>query len=175
MIERAGAIAAVALVAGIAAGATLCWFSFGMNPPVGCGSSSQGNTPLGGPPLALGTPRETTRGSDHWYNFTVQAAGGGLRLEDLKFEVQTAGGLNATPGADWRLNELAPNGSWLGTYSLTGTTAGTWTSGGTNALAVSQVLSLLAAPEDLSGDTFVVSFVGSGPCPAGGSATTAIP
>src|ERR1700747_2982587 len=50
-----------------------------------------GNTPLG-TSLALAAPAEETAGTGHWYNFSVQSAGGGLTLGNLQLQIETPSG-----------------------------------------------------------------------------------
>lgn len=124
-----------------------------------------GNTPLG-TALALGSPVEVSKGTNFWYNFSVQSAGGGLQANNLNFQVQGATGAIVSP-TGWTLNVLGLTGSSVATYSMT---TGAWTSGGTTALGSSQQIAL-DSTVNLSGDTLIVSGAGS----FAGSITVAIP
>jgi hypothetical protein len=174
MIGRANSVAAIALALGIAAGSALCWVSFQSPPQPTCGSPGGGDGGLGTGPT-LGTPKEQTVGLDHWYNFSVQAMGGGLLLSDLGFHLVSQGGTNVTPGSGWSLIAYDSSGGLLGNYSLYGPGAGAWTSGGTTAAAAGQLYSLLTTPGNVSGDGFVMSIQGVGSCPTPWIVNTSIP
>ena len=118
-----------------------------------------GNTPLG-TALALGSPGEAQKGANNYYNFSVQSAGGGILFNNLNFQVLNPSGQIVAPTAAWSLTVLNLLGTSVGTYALTGASAGTWTVGGTTALSSSQTICLNAA-SSLSGDTLVVSGAGS--------------
>jgi hypothetical protein len=106
---------------------------------------------------------------DHWYNFTVQAAGGGLVMENLNFQIQSYPSGNVTSLAGWTLNVIGLTATVVATYSMV---AGTWSTGPTVAFSGSMVISLLTQTS-MSGNTFVVS-LSYGACP-GGTVTTPIP
>src|SRR5579863_1305301 len=87
-----------------------------------------GNTPIG-TALALGSPAEASNAAaNHWYNFSVQSAGGGLTLGSLAFQVQTSsGGIVTLPGGA-AITVLGLTGNTVGTYNIA---SGSWASGGT--------------------------------------------
>jgi flagellin-like protein len=123
-----------------------------------------GNTPLG-TSLALNKPFEAAKGTNFWYNFTVQSAGGGLILNNLNFQVQTAtGGIVTLAGAT--LTVLTLTGASAGVYNLA---TGLWTSGGPTVVSSSMTI-VLDATATLSGDNLIT--IGSGSFQ--GSITTAI-
>jgi flagellin-like protein len=121
-----------------------------------------GNTPLG-TSLALNTPGEASKGAgaatNNWYNFSVQAAGGGLIFNNLQFQVQTGSGGIVPAGGSWTLNVLGLTGTTVGTYSFA---TSLWTLGGTTAMTSQQLVSLNAVgATGLSGDTLIVIGTGS--------------
>jgi flagellin-like protein len=116
-----------------------------------------GNTPLG-TALALGTPAEASKGTNNWYNFSVQSAGGGILLNNLNFQVQTSSGGIVPVGGSWTFNVLSLTGSVVGTYAMS---TGTWTLGGTTAVSSQQQFVLNAVSSALSGDTLVTIGTGS--------------
>jgi len=124
-----------------------------------------GNTPLG-TSLALQSPTEAqpSAASMHYYNFSVQSAGGGLILNDLNFQITTGGGaIVATTAAGWSLNVLGITGAVVGTYAITAATP-SWTLGGTVAATSQQTICLTSptgAANNLSGDTLSVIGVGT--------------
>jgi flagellin-like protein len=114
-----------------------------------------GSTPLS-TALALGSPSENQKGANWWYNFSIQAAGGGVVANNLNFQVQTAtGGIVAPGGAT--INVLSLSGTSVAAYTLS---SGTWTAGGTTPLSSSQTISLNFG-SSISGDTLQVSGTGS--------------
>jgi hypothetical protein len=159
----------VILVLAVSAGAMLWSFDTHATTLTACGGGAPGNTPLGSA-MAIGTPTEETHGLDHWYNFSVASGGGGRELDTLTFQVLTATGMNVTPGPGWMMSVLNYRGESIGSYVLTGPTAGTWSAGGTQPLLSQEVISLLTQPEKVSGDLMVVSVAppwGACPNPAG--------
>ncbi|MCI4347868.1 MAG: hypothetical protein L3J97_04535 [Thermoplasmata archaeon] len=159
-------ITVVLLLVAASAGATAWWIYSQSTAAVGCGGSQQGPTPLGSA-MAIGTPAEQTRGPYHWYNFSVASSDGGRELAALTFQFQTATGLNVSHGARWSLTVLNLSGGRIGAYALTGAAAGTWSSGGTQPLFSTELISLLTVPENVSGDLMIVSVA-----PASGSCFT---
>jgi len=123
-----------------------------------------GNTPLG-TALAVQTPVEAqpSAASLHFYNFSIQSAGGGLILNNLIFQVVTPGGtIVVTTAAGWALNVLGITGSVIGTYAITAATP-SWTLGGTVLVSSQQTIALTtpaAAASSLSGDKLII--VGTG-------------
>jgi hypothetical protein len=175
MEDPDGRLAVVALVVGIVAGAGLVWVS---EPPgVNCNAPPSGGTPLG-TSFSLNTPTEQSVGSDHWYNFTVGASAAGMVYRSFSFEVQTGSGAPVAPEPGWSLLAVNSSGREIGAYALTGPTAGTWISGGSEPVLSGQAISLLSSPESLSGDTFLLAIAASyaNGCPVGGgSVTVSIP
>ena len=119
-----------------------------------------GNTPIG-TALALGTPSESQGGAAnaHFYNFTVQSAGGGLVLNSMTFQIQTAAGTIVTAAGTWTGSVINLGGASVGTYSWT---TNTWTAGGTAPLVSGQQI-IISTPTatSLSGDHIVVIGGGS--------------
>jgi flagellin-like protein len=124
-----------------------------------------GNTPLG-TSLAMGQPKEAQAGATFYYNFSVASAGGGLVMNNLNFQVQTASGSIVTVTAGV-MNVLSLSAVTVASYSMT---TGAWTLGG-SLLVNSQQQFALSTSVNLSGDKLVVS--GSGTFQ--GSITVAIP
>jgi flagellin-like protein len=114
-----------------------------------------GNTPLG-TALALGSPGESAKGANFWYNFSVASAGGGLLMNNLNFQVTGATGSIVTP-TGWTMNVVGLTGSTVATYSMT---LGTWSLGGTTAVNSQQFIDMDATSSQ-SGSTLVVSGSGS--------------
>jgi flagellin-like protein len=125
-----------------------------------------GNTPLG-TALTLGSPKENSVAGKFWYNFTVQAAGGGLIMNNLNFQVQGSGGGLLAPQGTWVLNVVGLLGTTVASYTMT---TGTWSAGGTTAVSSSMIVSL-QTPVTMSGNTFVTSGAGT----FQGTVNTAIP
>ena len=169
-------MAALALVGGIVVGASLFWTAFQSPTTVGGGSFPTGNTPLG-TFLAFGSPSEETNGADHWYNFSVESAGGNYRLNNLDFQAQTPGGMTLAAGAGWALIVSDAGGAKVAAYSMIGPGAGNWTDGGDHLLTSTQSVDILTTPENLSGDTWVALLSGNGADggPGMGEVTVAIP
>jgi len=119
-----------------------------------------GNTPLG-TALALGTPSESQggAGNTHFYNFSVQSAGGGIQLSNMQFQVQTAAGTVVTSAGTWSVTAIGVSGASAGVYSFT---TNSWTSGGTTVMNSGQQLVLLTpTATSLSGDNLIVVGTGS--------------
>ena len=74
--------------------------------------------PLNVTPLAFGPPSEGSAGPNHWYNFTVQSAGGGIVLENIGLAIETATGTDVVPGASWTALLLGLGGELVGTVLL---------------------------------------------------------
>jgi len=107
-----------------------------------------GATPV---PFAFGAPTEQVSGTTHWYNFSVQASSGGLRLNDLSFQVQTpSGSVVATTG--WHLYAVNLTEAVVGVYTWS---SGSWSSGGSTLLSTQETI-VLETTTSLSGDHLVV-------------------
>ncbi len=129
MAAREEWLTAIAIVLGVAVAATAEWAVASGPQPVDCyPHSAPGSIPIG-TALAIATPTEESVGADHWYNFSVQAAGGGLHFNNLLFQVQTSSGSVVDPGSGWTFNAYDVHGLWADAYELTGATAGTWSGG----------------------------------------------
>jgi flagellin-like protein len=131
-----------------------------------------GNTPLG-TALALSAPGEASKGAgattNWWYNFTVQAAGGALILNNLQFQIQTPSGTIVAAGASWTLNVLNLQGVSIAVYSFT---TNAFTSGGTTLLTSQHTFALNAVgASSINGDSMIVIGTGS----FQGSISVAIP
>jgi hypothetical protein len=146
----------VAIVVDVAVFAAVGW----PRPLVQPGGPCQGcSPPVTGIPVALGQPLERSAGPNHWYNFTVQSAGGGITLGDIAFQVVTATGAIVPPGASWTLVVLSLSGSYLGIYSLA---SGTWSSGAGEPITSSQTFVLDSGSTTLSGQGDVMNVIGTG-------------
>jgi len=126
-----------------------------------------GNTPLG-TALALGPPSEATAGTGHWYNFSVQSAGGGILLNNLIFQVKTVSGNIVTPAGLTTVNVLGLSGSVVATYTYA---TAVWATNGASPVSNQQTLIFGSTTSNLSGDTLVVLGTGS----YSGSISVAIP
>lgn len=117
-------------------------------------SESLCNCPLAAN-FGLTTPSEKTVGGQHWYNFTVIAADGGLKLGQLSFEVLTQSGGVVPPSASWHLLVLGGSNEIVGEYSMFGPLANTWTIGASVPASLGQVVAL-GTSATISGDVFVI-------------------
>ena len=145
-------MAAVGLVT--AAQGNLFWL--GGAPSNACGTPSSGPTPLG-TSLAFNEPQEEVRGANHWYNFSVQSAAGGVVWGDLVLAAVTSTGGNITATALWTAGAWSWNGTGVATYEFASTT---WLSGGNAPVASSQTLVFDSGTTDLSngGDAMNIFF-----------------
>ncbi|MCI4337366.1 MAG: type IV pilin [Thermoplasmata archaeon] len=124
-----------------------------------------GNTPLG-TALAMSPAKEQTAGAQHWYNFSVVSASGGLVWNDMVFQFQTSTGGIITVTAP-TITVIGISGANVATYS-----GGAWTAGGTVSASNQQQL-IVQSTSNLasSGDVMVV--LGGGTF--SGSISVAIP
>ncbi len=108
---------------------------------------------------AFDRPLEQTLGPNHWYNFSVQSAGGGLVWDEWAFQVVTGTGGNVTPTSSWTAVVLDLAGSPIATYVFANST---WAAGGTELFLSSQTLSIDSGATDLTalGDALNVIGVG---------------
>lgn len=147
------------------------------NTTVSCGFSAGapgGGTGGGGSlasDLSIAPANEQVRGTNYWYNFSVQSASSGLTWGDLLLEVQTASGsivtLTGAPGG--AITVIGISGNTVASYSI-GTYS--WTTGGS--LSVSnQDEVVLQCTNNLQaqGDSLTVLGIGS----ISGSISAAIP
>lgn len=145
------AVAIAVLVAvTVVSGALLLYPWNGVSGSPGCGDC--------GTAWALSPPKETNLSGQWWYNFSSQSATAGMVLDNVQFQVQTAGAGVVTPTTSWTLTVLGIEGNAVGTYSMT---EGVWTSGGNVALTSGMAISLHSGSTRLSGDNFVVYGVGA--------------
>jgi hypothetical protein len=121
----------------------------------GCPSST---TPLG-TVFSLGPPVERTSGAHHWYNFTVQSASDGLVWDQLQIHVVTSTYAPYPNATGWVIEIVGPTGGPIGTYSLA---SQSWTGGGSNAVVVSQAITLDTGAADLSGQGDALNVIGQG-------------
>jgi hypothetical protein len=166
------------MAVGAAVAVALLWGSIPSASSPNCGSPAE-PTPFGSA-FAFGPPAEQYRGDDHWYNFSDQSASGIADWAELAFEVQTGLGANITPGPEWTAHATNATGAWIGVYSLTGPTAGTWTMGGGQPVTNQERFDVMTTPENLSaqGNLLVVRAAGGmiDGCPAiGWTITVSIP
>jgi hypothetical protein len=82
-----------------------------------------GGTPLG-TAMAIGTPEEAFWGGQHWYNFSMQSAGGGVTWSDLKFQVETSSAANVSADPSWTLAVVGQKGTEIARYAFIGGTNG---------------------------------------------------
>ncbi|HZY70787.1 MAG TPA: type IV pilin N-terminal domain-containing protein [Thermoplasmata archaeon] len=117
-----------------------------------------GNTPIG-TALAVGTDTPATAGTGHWYNFSIQSAGGGLTLGSMNFAFQTTTGSIVPPGGTWTLTVVnILTGATVGTYTLA---SGTWASGSGTPASSQMNIDVYSAAVALTGDNMIVSGTGS--------------
>jgi hypothetical protein len=146
-------VALVLLGLGIAFAAVTAWWAI----------HPQATTPscdaleCGGLSLAIGNPTESNVSGNWVYNFSIQAAGGGLTLSGLTFQVQDSSGHNLTPSSSWTLIALDTTKSVIGSFSWT---TSSWSSGGDGFVRATDVLSLSTGTTNVSGDVFLV--IGTG-------------
>jgi hypothetical protein len=168
----AAALAVVLVVATIgivtAVQGDLFWLRGSTTNP--CGTPSTGQTPLDSF-IAFSDPREAVDGPNHWYNFTVESAGGGIVLGGLTFAVAGPTGANITPTAMWSSGVVGLTGTWVGIYDF-GTA--TWMSGQNVLLASSQTLILDTGVTSLSDAGNVLNIALQTAC-LDGSVQAAIP
>ncbi len=112
-----------------------------------------------GTPLALGQPTEESAGLQHWYNFSVESAGGGIDLGNIQFQVVTATGSNVPPTNAWSLSVLSLADAPVGAYSWA---AVNWTTGGGAALSSDQIVVLDSGATNLSDKGDVLDVIGAG-------------
>lgn len=152
---------ALAVVAGVCVAVALVW---GTTPNAPIGSCGRGGG-FGGDPLqpivAIGAPKETTFGANHWYNASIVSASPNLELGNLKIQIQTYGGLTLSPGPLWNLTVVNLGSTPVAAYLLTGPSAGSWSWGQHQSVLNNLVLDLLTNPQNISGNQWVVYLVGS--------------
>jgi len=116
-----------------------------------------GNTPLG-TSLALAPPAEGAAGTGHWYNFSIQSAGGGILLNNLLFQVQTVSGTIVTPAGLTTVSVLGVSGSVVATYTYA---TAVWATGGALPASNQQTIIFGSTTTNLSGDELIVLGTGS--------------
>ncbi len=144
---------------------------------VGVVTESQGNlfwlygppTPACAPPPscdglcgtgpALSKPSEQAVGPNHWYNSSIQSAGGGLTWGDIRVQVVTAVNVNVTPTAAWTAVVTDISGSPVATYDFVN---GTWSEGASVAWTSLQTLAIDTGTADLSAAGDRLNVVGVG-------------
>lgn len=110
--------------------------------------------------MVVGPPAETHAGGSHWHNFSLQSVSGGLKLDDMVFQIQTSGGAIVPAGADWKVEILGMTGTLIGndTYSLQNES---WYATASTPLASGETISLESAGTVLNGNNLDV--LGEGP------------
>lgn len=132
------------------------------NTTVSCGFSTGSPGGSGGgnalsADLSLAPPAEASAGTNFWYNFTINAASGGLTYGDLVFFVESSAG-QVVP-ISGTMSAIHLTGTTLASYSLT---SASWTSGGTTSVSNQDVLSLQTATNiGSAGDLLYVIGTGS--------------
>lgn len=129
-------------------------------------TSSSSNVPVLGSALSLATPQEEVAKASlvaacsatpcNFYNMSVQSAAKGLELHDLAFEVQGQGGAPFSPTGG--VVVLDQTGHVVSTYGFATGWATNSTMPVTDLLTISLYTSG-AAPQSLSGDTFIANGV----------------
>lgn len=125
-----------------------------------------GNTPLG-TAFAMSAAKESTKGANFWYNFSVQSASGGLTWSNLNFQFQTSTGQIISLGAP-AITVIGLTGSNVATYTV-GTAS--WTNGATTVTTQQQLIVQTTTNLQSAGDVMVSLGTGS----FSGSITTQIP
>jgi hypothetical protein len=113
-----------------------------------------------GTALALAPPTESSGEGVRLYNFSVEAASGGLSWKDISPETQTAGaGSVVTTATGWNVTVFGISQDPVGYYTIQST--GIWTVGGGLSVASGQWL-LVTSPgaSSLSGDELVLALSG---------------
>jgi hypothetical protein len=154
------AVGAIIAAAGIVTEAQGNLFWLYGQPTGGCPApySGSGDTPLD-TSAALNTPMEQVRGPNHWYNFSVQSAGGGMTWGEIGLQVVTSTGSNVTPTDLWSAVALGLTGSSVATYSFS---SGTGTTGSSAPFLSSQTLVLDSGTTNLSAVGDSLNVVGMG-------------
>jgi len=115
-----------------------------------------GNTPLG-TALAVASANEGQKGTNFWYNFSIESASGGLTLSNLAFQFQTASGGIVTLTAP-TISAIGLTGTTVGTYTVA---SGTWATGGSTLVSNQQQL-IFQTTSNLVGQGDVLVVLGSG-------------
>jgi flagellin-like protein len=123
----------------------------------GLSKSTSSKTPLS-TAFALGTPVAANHSGGNWYNFSVQAAGHGLRWGDLQFQLLASNGASVVlPGAA-TITVLNLTGGLVGAYAY-GTAS--WVVGATLTITSQQTLSIYSAGVALHGDRLTIFGAGT--------------
>ena len=121
-------VAVAMFVAGVVVAAVVLEVTYFAFPtptqPAPCSSSNDGyldshgsNGQPFGSALAFGAPVDTTRGSDQWYNMTIESAGADLTVGVLSFVIRTPLGANlSAPSGDGVGIAVAATGSLEAAY-----------------------------------------------------------
>ncbi len=124
-----------------------------------CGGAGAPCPPYDGTSLALARPAEATAGPNHWYNFSVQSAGGGILLRDVSFQVVSATGGNVGPNSSWSLQVISLSGALVGAYSFP---EGVWTAGGSTPITSLDIVILDTGTTDLDAQGDSLNVIGTG-------------
>jgi hypothetical protein len=100
--------------------------------------STSASTPLG-TVLALGGPAEAVQGTSHWYNFSVEAAAGGLTWGNLNFGVESPTGTEVSLPAGSTMTVLSLAGASVATFSFA---TDAWAGGSTGSVTTQDTLDL---------------------------------
>lgn len=125
-----------------------------------------GNTPLG-TAFAMSPAAESSKGVNFWYNFSVQAASGGLTWSNLAFQFQSSSGQIITVASP-TITVIGLTGANVATYTA-GT--GAWTNGATTVSTTQELIVQTTTNMQSAGDVMIS--LGSGSF--SGSVTTTIP
>ncbi|HZY70022.1 MAG TPA: hypothetical protein VFF67_03475 [Thermoplasmata archaeon] len=111
------------------------------------------------PILSVGVAIPHGVGPTHWYNASVNAASGGIELQNASFRFLTESGGGVVPAGNWSLTVVNGTGNTVGAYSFT---ASSWTQGGPSLFDIGQTVSIYSANTALDGDTMLIT-VTNGP------------
>ena len=161
MVSRRDAVVAV-FIAGAVAVMAVALYEVA-RPPLGpptCSTAVMRLPQPIGSSLAIGASRDTVRGTDHWYNFTLESVGACITLGAFVFEVRSPTGAT----------QVFPSGSGVSVVSLHNVTEADYLFGegwsyspsfsATSALSTSDFLSLFynaSSPASLVGYSLVAT------------------
>ena len=119
-----------------------------------------GGPTIQGSALAVSPPIGTSSAGHHWYNFSAESVSGGLRLDNMVFQVQTPSGAVVPAAAGWTLQILGNANAFSGPYTYS-TLNQSWSSTASTGVTSGDTISLNSGASVLRGDEFVVLGAGS--------------